>query len=106
MMNEPCNYINKILTEVEETEDAFIFRTLCDFSEIHYDVTVEKDELVKAIQLIRMMREHGDDIVDRWNTTTQQSAALRYAYDKGFKDGIEKERNRIKDRLGMKGEDR
>lgn len=105
-MNESYNYINKIVTKVKETEDAFIFRTLCDFSTMHYDVTVEKDELVKAIQLIRMMREHGDDIVDRWNTATQQSEALAHAYIRGVEDGIEKERNRIKDRLGMKGEDR
>lgn len=105
-MNEPYNYINKIVTEVEESRDAFIFHTLCDFSEMHYDITVEKDELVKAIQLIRMMREHGDDIADRWNTATQQSEALTHAYIRGVEDGIKKERNRIKDRLGMKGEDR
>ena len=105
-MNEPYNYINKIVTEVEESRDAFIFHNLCDFSEMHYDITVEKDELVKAIQLIRMMREHGDDIADRWNTATHQSEALAYAYIRGVEDGIEKERNRIKDVLGMRGEDR
>lgn len=66
-MNEPYNYINKIVTEVEESRD---------------------------------------DIADLWNTATQQSEALIYAYIRGVEDGIKKERNRIKDVLGMRGEDR
>ena len=88
-MNEPFNIVSEMLTEVKETEDAFIFQTLSDFAQTHYQLTVEKDELIKAIQLIRMMRENGTDISKPWTTATQQSAALRDAYDSGFNDGYE-----------------
>ena len=61
-MNEPFNIVSEMLTKVTETEDAFIFQTLSDFAQTNYQLTVEKDELIKAIQLIRMMRENGTDI--------------------------------------------
>lgn len=48
-MNEPFNIVNEMLTKVKETEDAFIFQTLGDFAQTNYQITVEKDELVKAI---------------------------------------------------------
>ena len=56
-MNEPFNIAGEMLSKVTETEDAFIFQTLSDFAQTHYQIIVEKDELIKAIQLIRMMRE-------------------------------------------------
>ena len=89
-MNDPFNIVNEMVTKVTETEDAFIFQTLSDFAQTHYQLTVEKDELIKAIQLIRMMRENGTDISEPWTTATQQSAALRNAYDRGFEDGLTK----------------
>lgn len=41
-MNEPFNIVSEMLTKVTETEDAFIFQTLSDFSQTHYQLTVEK----------------------------------------------------------------
>lgn len=87
--------IDKISTQIQETEDAFIFHTLNNFSEKTYNITVEKEELVQAIQLIRMMKETGMDIHERYVTATQQSEWYRHAYEQGLQDGIEKERNRI-----------
>lgn len=89
-MNEPFNIVGEMLTKVIETEDAFIFQTLSDFAQTHYQLTVEKDELIKAIQLIRMMRENGTDITEPWTTATRQSEALADAYDRGFEDGLNK----------------
>lgn len=89
-MNEPFNTVGEMLTKVTETEDAFIFQTLSDFTQTHYQLTVEKDELIKAIQLIRMMRENGTDITEPWTTATQQSEALADAYGRGFEDGLNK----------------
>ena len=86
-MNEPFNIVSEMLTKVTETEDAFIFQTLSDFAQIHYQLTVEKDELIKAIQLIRMTRENGTDISEPWTTATQQSAALRKAYIEDLRMG-------------------
>lgn len=43
---------DKIRTQVQETEDAFIFHTLNNFSEKTYNITVEKEELVQGIFMI------------------------------------------------------
>lgn len=102
-MNEPFNIVGEMLTKVTETEDAFIFQTLSDFAQTHYQITVEKDELIKAIQLIRMMRENGTDISVPWTTATQQSEALGDAYDSGFRDGYERKCIELMDYL-EKGE--
>ena len=87
--------ICKIAHQVQETEDEFIFRTLSDFASDSYDIVVEKQELIQAIKLIRMYREAGFDIGERFTTATQQSEWYRHAYDKGLKDGVKKERERI-----------
>ena len=94
-MNEPFNIVSEMLTKVTETEGAFIFQTLSDFAQTNYQFTVEKDELIKAIQLIRMMRENGTDISVPWPTATQQSAALGKAYDRGFEDGLTKKHEEL-----------
>ena len=83
------------VTKVQETQDQFIFQTLSNFALNSYQITVEKEELVCAIQLIRMSREYGPSINERWNTASQQSEALSSAYRRGFKDGIDKEHARV-----------
>ena len=94
-MNDSFNILIEMLTKVTETEDTFIFQTLSDFAQTNYQHTVEKNELIKAIQLIRMMRENGTDISEPWTTATQQSAALRNAYDRGFEDGLTKKHEEL-----------
>lgn len=42
-----------------------------------------------------MYKEAGFDIGERFATATQQSELYRHAYDKGLKDGIKKEHDRI-----------
>lgn len=80
--------INKWTQEVTETQDAFIFHVLSDFAFMNYNITVEKDELIKAIQLIRMKREHGEDICRDWDTATKHTEFYREAYTKGFENGV------------------
>ena len=87
--------IGKIAHQVQETEDEFIFKTLSDFASDNYNIVVEKQELIQAIKLVRLYREAGFDIGERFTTATQQSEWYRHAYDKGLKDGIKKERERI-----------
>lgn len=96
--------INKWTQEVTETQDAFIFHVLSDFASINYNITVEKDELIKAIQLIRMMRDHGEDICKDWDTAVKHSEFYRKAYSKGFEDGVNKEHDRIMDILKQREE--
>lgn len=87
--------IKTITTQVTETEDEFIFQTLSDFTSTKYQTVVEKEELVRAIQLIRMSREYGPSIGERWATATQNAAELDRAYIKGLRDGIQEARKRL-----------
>lgn len=61
----------------------------------NYATIIEKDELVKAIQLIRMSKEYGPSIDERWTTATEQSYMCHRAYNRGYQDGVEKEHARI-----------
>ena len=87
--------IEAITTQVTETEDEFIFQTLSDYATKHYKTVVKKEELVRAIQLIRMSREYGPSIGERWATATQNAAELDRAYRKGLRDGIQEARKRL-----------
>lgn len=87
--------IETITTQVTETEDEFIFQTLSDFASTKYQTVVEKEELVRAIQLIRMSREYGPSIGERWATATQNAAELDRAYRKGLRDGTQEARKRL-----------
>lgn len=98
------NTVHRVCMDVAETEDEFIFRTLSDFARNNYQISVEKDELAKAIQLIRWSKEYGQSIDERWSTASRQAGALADAYRRGLEDGIEKERTRILDALSEKGE--
>lgn len=87
--------IKTITTQLTETEDEFIFQTLSDFASTKCQTVVEKEELVRAIQLIRMSREYGPSIGERWTTATQNAAELERAYRKGLQDGIQEAHNRL-----------
>ena len=95
--------INKVVMEVTETQDSFIFQTLRDFAANQYQIVVEKQELIQAIQLIRMTREYGPSIDQRWTTATEQTAVLHREYLRGFQEGVDSEHQKFMDILeGMK----
>lgn len=96
---DPSDFASKIITQVAETQEAFIFQTISDFASSNYQMIIEKEELTRAISLIRMSREHGPGIDVRWETATQQCAMLDEAYRRGFQDGIIKEHTRFMDIL-------
>ena len=87
--------INTITMSFHETKDEFIFQVLSDFASDKYNVVIEKEELVRAIQLIRMSKKYGPSIGERWVTATQNMAELERAYNKGFQDGVDKCHTRI-----------
>ena len=87
--------IRTITTQIAETEDESTFQTLSDFALNIYKNVVEKEELARVIQLIRMSKVYGPSIDSRWETVTQNAAELDRAYTKGFQDGVDKERARI-----------
>ena len=87
--------VDNIVMQVKETQDEFIFSTLNKYTMNNFNIVVEKKELAQAIHLIRMCKEHGPGIYERWTTATQQTAYLDDAYHRGFQDGIIKEHDRI-----------
>ena len=93
--NTATNYIDKLSIQMKETQEEFIFRTISEFAANNYATIIEKDELVRAIQLIRMSKEYGPGIDERWTTATEQSYMCHKAYNRGYRDGVEKERARI-----------
>ena len=87
--------VDNIVMQVKETQDEFIFSTLSKYTMDNFNIVVEKEELAQAIHLIRMCKEHGPGICERWTTATQQTAYLNDAYRRGFHDGVTKEHDRI-----------
>lgn len=87
--------VDNIVMQVKETQDEFIFSTLSKYTMDNFNMVVEKEELIRAISLIRMCKEHGPGIYERWTTATQQTACLDNAYRRGFQDGVTKEHDRI-----------
>ena len=95
--------INRVVMEVTETQDAFIFQTLRDFAANQYQIVIEKRELIQAIQLIQMSREYGPSIEERWTTATEQTAVLDREYLRGFQEGVDSEHQKFMNILeGMK----
>ena len=86
------NLVNEITMKFQETKDEFIFQVLSDFALDKYNITIEKEELVRAIQLIRMSKKYGPSVRERWVTATQNAAELERAYDKGYHDGMQEVR--------------
>lgn len=89
------NSINTITMQFNETKDEFIFQVLSDFASDKYNIVIEKEELVRAIQLIRMSKKYGPSVGERWVTATQNMAELERAYNKGFQDGMQEAHKRL-----------
>ena len=77
----------KFSMTVTETQDEFIFSTLNNYAQEHFDMTVDKKELTMAIQLVRMYRERGQGIGEVWNTAVRNKAELDKAYHEGYELG-------------------
>ena len=95
--------ISRFAMEVTETQDQFIFETISNYTANNYQIVIEKEEIIKAIQLIRMAREYGPSIDQRWTTATEQTAVLDREYLRGFQEGVDSEHQKFMDILeGMK----
>lgn len=86
---------NKIVTTVQETEEEFIFQTLSNFSLNTANITVNKEELLRAIHLIRMLKETGMDIHDCYASLSLKKELYDQAYRRGLQDGERRERGKI-----------
>lgn len=99
------NFVGKMSTQVQETQDEFIFSTINDFLHEQTNMVIKKDELIKAVSLLRMVEEHGPGIYQCWGTASAQSAMLHNSYMRGFQDGVKKEHDRIMDILKEREEE-
>lgn len=97
--NNITEITDKIVTTVQETEEAFIFQTLSNFTLNTANITVEKEELIRAIQLLRMMKETGMDIHDCYASLSRKKDLYNQAYQRGLQDGEKRERGKIMDVL-------
>ena len=87
--------VDNIVMQVKETQDEFIFSTLSDFASTNYNITVDKKELIMAIQFIQMCNETGTDLRQYHNTATNGTELYRKGYNTGFEAGIQEARNRL-----------
>ena len=95
MEKEMFKTVGNIVMQVKETQDEFIFSTLSNFASTNYNITVDKKELIMAIQLIRMCNETRTDLLQHHNTATYGTELYRKGYDTGFEAGIQECRNRL-----------
>lgn len=95
MVKDMFKTVDNIVMQVKETQDEFIFSTLSDFAYTNYNITVDKQELIIAIQFIRMCNETGIDLRQYHNTATDGTEIYRKGYNNGFEDGIKEARNRL-----------
>lgn len=87
--------IDKIMMGVQETQEAFIFNTISPFVQGISSMEISKEELADAVMLLRICKEHGFDIHERYNNIKQDAKALNEYYVRGYNDGVKKERARI-----------
>lgn len=83
----------KVTMEFTETEDAFIFDTINPFLKHHSHMEISKQELIEAIQIIRLRKEarekHGTYFSEYCDLTSAKATVfeLDNAYKRGVQDG-------------------
>lgn len=84
------DFSKKVIMDFQETEEKFIFTSIEPFIKSVTNLEISKEELVRAISLIRLQKEasihYGAMISNDWNTAVRQMHELRNAYDKGRAD--------------------
>lgn len=102
----PCTtVIDKIMMGVQETQEAFIFNTISPFIQGVSSMEVSKEELVMAVELLRACKEHGFDICNKCATAVQKTKMMSDSYERGFRDGVRDEHDRIMSILDRTEED-
>lgn len=72
------NLASEFVMRCEETKDQFIFQTIQNWASNNYQIEIEKQELIAAIQLIRKSREADIPFKD---------PKIRLGYVAGYGDG-------------------
>ena len=96
---EATNTVDNMVMQVRETRDEFIFSTLSNFASTNYNITIDKQELIMAIEFIRMCNETGTDLRQYHNTASNGTELYRKGYDMGFEAGVQEMCNRLKEEM-------
>ena len=96
---EATNTVDNMVMQVRETRDEFIFSTLSNFASTNYNITISKQELIMAIEFIRMCNETGTDLRQYNNTALNGTELYRKGYNMGFEAGIQEVCNRLKEEI-------
>ena len=96
---EATNTVDNMVMQVRETRDEFIFSTLSNFASTNYNITIDKQELIMAIEFIRMCNETGTDLRQYHNTASNGMELYRKGYDMGFEAGSQEVCNRLKEEI-------
>ena len=96
---ETTNTVDNMVMQVRETRDEFIFSTMSNFASTNYNITIDKQELITAIEFIRMCNETGTDLRQYHNTALNGMELYRKGYDVGFEAGIQEVHNRLKEEI-------
>ena len=96
---EATSTVDNIVMQVKETRDDFIFSTLSNFASTNYNITIDKQELIIAIEFIRMCNETGTDLRQYHSTALNGTELYRKGYNMGFEAGIQEVCNRLKEEI-------
>ena len=99
MTKDISKTVDNIVMRVKETQDEFIFSSLSKYTMDNFNIVVEKEELIRAIHLIRMCNETGTDLRQYHNTASNGTELYRKGYDMGFKAGVQEVCNRLKEEI-------
>lgn len=94
-----------IQMKCEEKMEEFVFTIINNFAEEHYEMAIDKDEIVAAIQLIRMYKEHGIDIHEQSWRVAKLNSMLKEKYKEGYQDGQKDLRDKMTELLNKENED-
>ena len=86
-MDDVNNIAYDITRKVQETEEEFIFSTLCNHVQENYEIIVEKKELCAAIELIRKLRENDIDIYQLQAKVNSDTKSYAKGYTNGYNIG-------------------
>ena len=99
MAKDMFKTVDSIVMQVKETRDEFIFSTMSNFASTNYNITIDKQELIMAIEFIRMCNETGTDLRQYYNMALNGTELYRKGYDMGFKAGVQEVYNRLKEEI-------
>ena len=90
---------NRILTQCNETEEAFIFSRIEPFVNSISNIEISKEELVEAVLLVRLKKEalkkYGcHNLSNDLPTATAQVKYFKDAYQKGYGAGYNRAREK------------